>query len=221
MNKKFGVNDYFLMYKKYGIRLPIDYFIQNHLFDLFLKVDTHKRVLKKDYSVKPKNFEHGIMYMSSFWSVVYKSINFIYKNEINFKSFNLVDVGSGKGKVLIIWKYYCKIKKLSNKIIGIEYSKDLIDISKKNLKDSKDVRLINSGVLGVPEDLFTQGNIIYLFNPFDEVVMKNFVDKLNTTTYIIYNNPVHLEILLEKGFKILHSVHGYHPNRNWMILKYI
>ena len=84
MKTDFGIKDYRLMYKKYGIKLPIVYFYENHLFDILNKVDTHKRLTKESYAVEPKNFEFGVMYMSSFKSIINKSIKFIYDLDKNF-----------------------------------------------------------------------------------------------------------------------------------------
>ena len=97
------------MYKKYGIRLPIDYFLENHLFDLINKVDTHKRVLKEDYVDKPENLEAGVMYMSSFKSIIFKSLNFIFNTETFFNEYDLIDIGCGKGKVLLVWNDFLRI----------------------------------------------------------------------------------------------------------------
>ena len=131
------------MYKKYGIRLPIDYFLENHLFDL-IKPDTHKRVLKEDYVDKPENLEAGVMYMSSFKSIIFKSLNFIFKTETFFNEYDLVDIGCGKGKVLLVWNDFLRKNGLSNKIIGIDYSELLLSICKKNIGSRENIDLIQS-----------------------------------------------------------------------------
>ena len=46
---KFGIVDYKKMYSKYGLKLVLFYFIENHLFDIVNKTDTHKRLPIKDF----------------------------------------------------------------------------------------------------------------------------------------------------------------------------
>jgi len=53
------------MWRARGIRLPLQYFFQNHLFDLINGTDTHFRLEKKDYKGQPEGFESGVLYMSS------------------------------------------------------------------------------------------------------------------------------------------------------------
>ena len=68
---EFGINDYKKMYNKYGLKLVLLYFIENHLFDIINRTDTH-RITNKRFSQDIKNLSDGIMYMASFKSVVMK-----------------------------------------------------------------------------------------------------------------------------------------------------
>ena len=95
---KFGIVDYKKMYSKYGLKLVLFYFIENHLFDIVNKTDTHKRLLIKDFPQDLKNLNDGIMYMASFKSVINETLSIVKEVEKNFQSFNLVDIGSGKEK---------------------------------------------------------------------------------------------------------------------------
>ena len=58
---------------------------------------THKRVFKEDYVDKPENLT-GVMYMSSFKSIIFKSLNFIFNTETFFNEYDLVDIGCEKEK---------------------------------------------------------------------------------------------------------------------------
>ena len=118
---EFGINDYKKMYNKYGLKLVLLYFIENHLFDIINRTDTHRRLLIKDFPQDIKIYD-GIMYMASFKSVVNETLSLVKEVEKNFQSFNLVDIGSGKGKVLILWKKYLSKFKFNNKVYGFEYN---------------------------------------------------------------------------------------------------
>ena len=218
MKTDFGIKDYRLMYKKYGIKLPIVYFYENHLFDILNKVDTHKRLTKESYAVKPKNFEFGVMYMSSFKSIINKSIKFIYDLDKDFEKMDLIDIGCGKGKVILVWKIFLTKNRLSNSIIGVEYDTSLISICKNNIKQKKNIQLINTDVSDLSDKLLSKKNVYYLFNPFDEIIIEKFLEKINKSSYIIYNNPVHIKVFLDFGYSILLEKKGFHPNKDWVIL---
>ncbi len=207
------------MYKKYGIRLPIDYFLENHLFDLINKVDTHKRVLKEDYVDKPENLEAGVMYMSSFKSIIFKSLNFIFNTETFFNEYDLVDIGCGKGKVLLVWNDFLRKNGLSNKIIGVDYSESLLSICKKNIGSRENIDLIKSDITQLPKKLFIGNKIFYLFNPFNEFILEKFLEDLYGQSYIIYNNPVHKNLFKKFGYDVLIEESGYHPNKDWIVFK--
>ena len=215
---KFGITDYINMYKKYGVKLVLFYFKENHFFDIINRVDTHKRVLKKDFPKNITNISDGVLYMASFTSVVTKSIKFIYEQEHDFEHFNLIDIGSGKGKVLLIWKKFLKINKLKNSIYGIEYSKPLSEIAKKNINKKKlnDIQILNND-LSEHIDLFNKKNIYYLFNPFGKKTLTKILKMVSCPTYFIYNNPVHLDVFLNFEYEIISESRGFHPNLNWVI----
>ena len=128
---KFGLNDYFLMWKKGGIRLPFSYFFQTHLFDLVYRSDTHTWLPKEKYIDSPKNLESGVLYMCSWTNTIKSATNkAIQLFSLNPKNIVFIDIGCGKGKVLCVWnKMFPKTKK----IIGLDYSPQLIDICKKNM----------------------------------------------------------------------------------------
>ena len=220
--KKFGVSDYISMWKKYGIKLPLFYFWENQLFDLINKTDTHKRVLKSDYQDSPTSFSDGVMYMVSFKSVVIKTTKYIFNKEYdNFKNYNLIDIGSGKGKVLIIWCKFLSKYKLKNNIFGFEYSKELYEISKKNLSITQNQNKVSLHCIDISEgnEVFEKQNIFYLFNPFNENVLNSFLSKINKNSYIVYNNPQHKDFFELKGFTKLAENKGFHPNLDWIIYK--
>lgn len=215
----FGPKDYINMYRKYGVRLPIYYFLENHLFDIINKVDTHKRLLKDEFYETPPNFEESQIYMASFKSVIKNTISKIYQLEKdNFKDFTLIDIGSGKGKVLILWKSFLEKNNLQNDIIGIEHNKFLLDISRKNLDNSHKVTLMSGDLFEVNMQYSELKAIYYLYNPFSEKILDKLLNIVNEKSYFIYNNPVFIESFLKNNYKIVAENKGFHPNLNWVIL---
>lgn len=114
-----------------------------------------------------------------------------------------VDYGSGKGAAII------HAKTLGfKKTIGVEFAKELHaqaldNIEKLGLKDVEAI-YADATTHTLPDNI----SVIYLFNPFDEVVMakviKNILNQknnFNKKVYIIYANPSCT--LLKENFKLL------------------
>ncbi len=114
-----------------------------------------------------------------------------------------VDYGSGKGAAII------HAKTLGfNRTIGVEFAKELHEQALDNIEKLglNDVEAIYADATThtLPDNI----SVIYLFNPFDEVVMakviKNILNQKNNfknKVYIIYGNPSCT--LLKENFKLL------------------
>ena len=217
---KFGFKDYIKMYRKRGLKLPIFYFFQNHFFDIWHQTETHTWLQKKDYVESPMNMKHGVLYMSSWTNIVKKSTSMIVKNfSTDADDCAFIDIGCGKGKVLCVWSRMFQ-KKSDRLLIGLDYSKSLLNICENNLKviSASNYKLINCDVTKISYDYGKKLNIYYLYNPFDYIILNKVVDKINQKKcYVIYNNPIHETVFIEKGFKIIEKKMGWHPNVNYII----
>ena len=218
---KFGLNDYFLMYKTWGIRLPIYYFFEAHLFDLIHGTDTHVWLPKENYIDKPKNFDSGVEYMSSWTSTIKEA------TKIALDLFSLapsdtafVDVGCGKGKVLFVWNMMFSDAK---KIIGIDYSDHLLKIAKSNLNklSASKAEIICIDATEVNLNFDCKVNLLYLYHPFDAKILNKFVKRQHTETIVIYNNPTHQNIFFDNGFYLCAEKKSWHPNKGYMVLSNI
>jgi SAM-dependent methyltransferase len=114
----------------------------------------------------------------------------------------LVDLGCGKGRVLLISSEFG-----FREVRGIEFSDLLCDIAQKNCSLYKarkripvDFDIIKSDVIDYK--MKDDEGVFFLFNPFDayilEQVLQNILASLkrrNRRIWIIYNNPVHRELM--------------------------
>lgn len=122
-----------------------------------------------------------------------------------------IDIGSGKGKVCIHVAREFNFKK----IIGIDFSRPLVDAAEKNLSrvDFGNVRFFCADAT---EWQIPGGNhIVFLFNPFNEAVLEKFL-KLNMNHFKKYDSVIayyvdaHRSVLARLGFKTLfRSPHTY------------
>jgi len=219
----FSYKDYINMYKAKGWYLPYKYFLENHLFDLKRGIDTHTMLSKNNFE-KIRNLEHGVHYACSWESVIKSSflkvLDFLKEDKEKFCFF---DIGCGKGKVSIVWKEIAIKNKFLLKNYGIDYSNSLIKVAKKNyfkLFNSQGPFICNDITNINFNEIFRNRVVFYLYNPFNEILLKNFLNSLNhELIYIIYVYPVHNNILLNKNYRIIYKNFGYHPNETFYIYR--
>jgi SAM-dependent methyltransferase len=130
---------------------------------------------------------------------------FDYLQPEDFKT-TLLDIGCGKGRLLAMGAAYG-----FSDIIGIDLSKKLCDAAGKVCKSVKSkypdasvrVQCADARHYDIPENV----GVIFLFNPFDAVVMEEFIKKVfetltrkNRPLKILYANPQCKQQWLEAGF---------------------
>ncbi len=116
-----------------------------------------------------------------------------------------VDYGSGKGAAII------HARTLGfQKTIGVEFAKELHEQAIENIEKLGLDEVESIYADATTHTLPTNISLIYLFNPFDEVVMKKVVENILTQktnfknkVYVIYGNPSCGS--LKENFKLLHE----------------
>lgn len=109
----------------------------------------------------------------------------------------LVDVGCGKGRAT----NWFLSRHPKNRIIGIELDPEVCAQTARRLKRFRNVSIVCDEVTtAIPAD----GTIFYLFNPFDEAVMRRFRDALVAarsgapiSTTVVYYNSKFLDVFSE------------------------
>jgi len=214
--KTFSIKDYFRMWQVRGIRLPIEYFFQNHLFDLVYGTDTHFRLESEDYEEQPDGFESGGFYMCSCTREVKQSLKLIEKTlGEEFLNYQFIDLGCGKCKTPMIYSFLYG-SKARHKPIGIDYYKPLIDIAEKNLALTglpEKVLAIHGDARSFHEYTTSSNLIFYLYNPFGADILKDILESsTGHNVYILYTHPVCQHTVLEMGFDLIFSKKGYYPS---------
>ena len=160
------------------------------LFDIINGINTSSRVEKKDLHQQDEYFESNNLYVVSHTSQVKLALNKLIKIDPDVLNFNFYDLGSGKGKVLIL-AHRIGFKK----IFGVEISKEIHELCKLNLKKLKknDIVLINKNALDL--NILKDNSVFYFYNSFEkkilEIVLNNIYNTLrdnNKTGYIICND---------------------------------
>lgn len=117
---------------------------------------------------------------------------------------NIIDVGSGKGSVIKLF-----LKYPFNKVGGIEISQKLVSISKKNLKDENQSRIVFFNEDAKDFKNFDEFNIYYFYNPFCEKIFEKVIRKIannaSSDKLLIYNNPTCEKSVLDQGFILINQ----------------
>ena len=117
----------------------------------------------------------------------------IEKHFIPAPSEVLVDIGCGKGRVIAWWLS----RGYANRIIGIEQDEELARFARRAFSRYGNVTVIHGDAL---EILPSDGDVFFMFNPFDDHATWKLKKKLaalakaKDNLLLIYYNPVHAEV---------------------------
>jgi SAM-dependent methyltransferase len=112
-----------------------------------------------------------------------------------------VDIGSGKGKAC----FYARSKGGFRRIIGVEFSAPLVVVANANKRRLRadDVDFVEADA--IEYRLPDSNNLVFLFNPFDAVVLERFLENnlehFRVQSAIAYANDAERRSLLKFGFE--------------------
>jgi SAM-dependent methyltransferase len=122
--------------------------------------------------------------------------------KISCREFTFVDLGSGKGRMLLVASEF-EFKR----IIGVDIASDLNLIARNNIgsclglgttRSSIEVMCEDAGIFQFPEDPL----VIFMFNPFPAAVLSHVMHNLETSirhapreTFVIYRKPLCAEVI--------------------------
>ncbi len=130
----------------------------------------------------------------------------------NAKQGAFLDIGCGKGRGLCVAAAFG-----FNKVVGIDFAKEMIDRAEINLIQTKIV-YPNIQYLVLWKDISNfdiekDVSTVFLFNPFDEILMRIVIHKINAslknhprTFYVLYASPKHEELFFAEGYDVLYRV---------------
>jgi hypothetical protein len=163
-------------------------------FDRSFGTDTGASLVQSEgLDIRGPNWIYGIRYSPTPESKVQEMLAAL---PIRHEEFTFVDFGSGKGKVLLLAS-----ELPFRAIIGIEFSKHLHQVARRNLASYKsetqackkiDCLFMDATLYEVPSEPL----VCYFFNPFREPVMEQVVRRLEDSlqaaprqAFILYYRP--------------------------------
>jgi SAM-dependent methyltransferase len=178
------------------------YAIEDFVFEKYYGFNFSGNIAADDlvtsYATKKNAFEYRPVFIGTLRKL------FSEVEKLDCKYQNFIDIGSGKGKAC----FYALKKQLFKQVIGIEFSKELIDIAIKNqnIIDASNVNFLNMDASNYT--LPDEKSLIFLFNPFDQIVLERFL-KNNMDHFAVQNsvvayaNDVHRNVLAKMGFETI------------------
>ena len=125
---------------------------------------------------------------------------------------SLLDIGCGKGRAMCVAASFG-----FQKVIGIDFAKEMIDAAEKNLALTKstypslDYQLLWADISTL--EIGKEVQTVFLFNPFDEILLKTVVQKIETSLksyprelYVLYASPRHEDVFFAAGFDVLYRI---------------
>lgn len=166
---------------------------RTHPFDQRYGTDTSGTVDIDEVSDSPEIRAHGVLYAGSQPSIVRRALAML--PPVTGATF--VDIGCGKGRTVLVAAEFP-----FGRLVGVDASAALVATARRNLDIVRTHRPIDVPIEFVQADATTwplpDGDlVVYLYHPFDDVLMARFVDTLERaidaaarSVHVIYLNPV-------------------------------
>lgn len=160
----------------------------------------------KSLEKKGIDIEHATIYMPVSYDLLEEVMHAAQELAVK-PGTRLLDIGCGKGRALCVAAHYG-----FTKLTGIDFAAALANAAAANLEITKRVippiqyEIFNNDAFyfEIPDDV----SCIFLFNPFDEVIMSGVVYNIlesikrnRRTITVIYVNALHKEAFTIAGFK--------------------
>lgn len=178
------------------------YALEDFIFENYYRFNFSGNITATDLVTSYESKKNAFEYRPVFIGTLRKLFSEVAK--LNCKYHNFIDIGSGKGKAC----FYALKKQLFKKVIGVEFSKELVDIANENQKiiGVTDIDFLNvdASAYILPDE----PSFIFLFNPFDQTVLERFlqnnINHFNAQNSVVaYANDVHRTVLTKMGFETI------------------
>lgn len=179
--------------------------IYDKYYDKNYHLDTYKWVSNQDLDVNDDVKQHASMYMATKTIHLKKAFKIlkIPKGKV------LVDIGSGKGRVLMVASEFG-----FREVRGVEFSPKLCAIAEKNIEIFKNKKPTNTvfSITNIDASLYQfkdDEDVFYFYNPFNELILSKVVQNILASLkrrprdiLIIYANSGVKRKVIEEEFDI-------------------
>ncbi|MBV6452347.1 MAG: hypothetical protein MHPDNHAH_03104 [Anaerolineales bacterium] len=165
----------FRNFRKVGVVTTIRYVVSDLLFDWRYQIDTINTAQLDTLEIDSKNKAVGNYYEGTNAYIFQKMIS---RAEVNPSKSCFVDFGSGKGKAM-----FMAAERGFRRIIGVEFSIELVEINRKNLEIFKqktkskaefEILHLDASEYAIPAD----ANLLFFSNPFNEALTAKVIGNI-------------------------------------------
>jgi 16S rRNA G966 N2-methylase RsmD len=160
---------------KVGFVTTLRYVISDLIFDFRYQVDTINTKMLDELEIDSPNKVHGRYYEGTNAYVFGQVFSHV---KIDLSNSCFVDFGSGKGKAMLM-----AAERGFRKVIGVEFSIELVDICRRNLEVFKrktkgktefEVIHMDAAQYEIP----SEANLLFFSNPFDEILIAEVIGNI-------------------------------------------
>jgi SAM-dependent methyltransferase len=206
-----------LYYIKYFCYIALNWNLRLAFFSIYHEIKGEKKYninttrlndLQK-LSVKGSNRQYAEIYQGASYYLLENIFSELQKLKAPD---GFIDIGSGKGRVLVVAAHY-GFKKIS----GIDFARDLCREAEKNCCEitkkfpSAVWKVIHANAANFKFENDT--NIFFFFNPFKQQVMRQVIinilhsqNKYPRKIFIVYINPQHKHLFDDENFKEIYYI---------------
>ncbi len=160
----------------------------------------------KTSSLKKSNSTDYFHYQGAGYLILFRIFEKIYKPTQNY---TFVDIGCGMGRPCFVAESYGY-----KNITGIDLDLELINEAKLNftrrLLKNRTSKIEFIHVNAMDYNYKNESTIYFLFNPFNELVLKNVLSKImgqtQSETLFVYMNPVYSKTFAPEKFEIIYEI---------------
>ena len=191
-------------------------FVMDLSFDWKHGTDTMGWVEREALGARSGNQEHSAPYKAT---KARPFLNLLSKLDLP-RDCTFVDIGSGKGRALLIASQYG-----FRKVTGIEFSGHFCALARRNAESFARNKGMLSPIEVIEADATShhfqaEDRVFFMYNPFDSFILAQVMDNIGHSLkesprgiWLIYNTPLHHEVIKKAGlFKSdsFHEIGGNH-----------
>lgn len=188
--------------RKSGLRATLEVAVASVLdltFDWRYGTETRRVVWNTDFEAGLENRDHAFSYQAT---KAKPFLDLMLRLPLPPRS-TFVDVGSGKGKVLLLASQLPTMAR----VVGLELSPLLCEQARRNVRIFEKSGKLRAPILVIAADASSRvpeasENVFFLYNPFDGTVLSAFLLRLRESlaasprqVWILYSVPVHAAVL--------------------------
>jgi SAM-dependent methyltransferase len=168
-------------------------------FDLEYGVETSLRVHPTDLIIESTNWIHAHPYFPTPHGLLKEALANL---DIRYEDFTFVDLGSGKGRVLLMASEFS-----FREIIGVEFSSELHAVALKNIasyeSSTQECRNVSSVCMDFTEFRFpARPMVVFLYNPASEEVIRTVARNIARS---LHENPRQVWIVYVTPYNVFDS----------------